>query len=227
MDLAREAIETLRNALFPVYALPPSEWPGDVMLGGVSGNGKHPIAISLRYDDDVCVERPHRRIVITSTGAEGLSHRAPHESFLLWEHSYSAELMNFVYNITDERFPERPVPGSERFNAEMVDGKRVPRTVYLESAGPRRLIDAVPFTDGYQMERVAFQERPELRLYRVQMPEVEILVRAWNWDDEFLRGFMSSVRPINEDEELFAEIERAEYAAWQKIRQRKEQQPDE
>lgn len=30
MDLAKEAMDTLRNASFPVYALPPSRWPGDV-----------------------------------------------------------------------------------------------------------------------------------------------------------------------------------------------------
>lgn len=227
MDLAKEAVETLRNAAFPVYAVPPSEWPGDVMVGGAWGSSKHPLDIDLRYDDDLMVERPERRIEVTSTGIEGLGLRAPQDRFLLWEHSYSSNLKNFVYNITTERFPERPIPGSERFNAEMVDGKMLPRTVHLASAGPRRLTDAVPFTDGYQMERVSFEERPELRLYRVQMPELEVLMLAWGWDDEFLREFMSSARPIKDDQKLFREIEQAEYAAWQKIRQRKQQQPDE
>lgn len=227
MDLAKEAIETLRNAAFPVYAVPPSDWPGDVTVGRVWGSSKHPLDIDIRYDDDLIVERPKRRIEVTSTGIEGLGHRAPQDRFLLWEHSYSSNLINFVYNISAERFPERPIPGSERFNADMVDGKMVPRTVHLESAGPRRLIDAVAFTDGYQMERLAFEERPELRLYRVQMPEVEVLMLAWGWDDEFLTEFISSARPIRDDDALFAEIERAEYTAWEKIRQRKDQQPEE
>ena len=222
VDFAKEAIETLRNAAFPVYAVPPSEWPGDVMVGGVWGSTEHPLDIVLRYEDDLMVERPERRIEVTSTGIEGLGHRSPQDRFLLGEHSYLSNLMNFVYNISTERFPKRPVPGSERYNATMVDGKMVPRTVHLESAGPRRLIDAVPFTDGYQMERVAFEDRPELRLYRVQMPEVEVLMLAWGWDDDSLREFMSSARPIKDDGKLFGEIERAEYAAWEKIRQRKQ-----
>lgn len=180
----------------------------------------------MRYDDDLTVEKPVRRIEVTSTGIEGLGRRAPQDRFLLWEHSYRSNLINFVYNISSERFPQRPIPGSERFNADKVDGKMVPRIVHLESAGRRRLIDATPFTDGYQMERVAVEERPELRLYRVQMPELEILMLAWGWDDEFLRDFVSSARPIKDDEKLFGEIEQAEYAAWKKIHQRKEQQPD-
>jgi hypothetical protein len=220
VDLAKEAIETLRNAAFQVFAVPPSLWPGDVMVGGVSGDKRHPLSIHMRYDDDLLIEHSSRRIQITSTGPEGLSKRAPFESFLLWEHSYCAEILNFVHNISTERLPERPIPGSERFNAEIVEGK-VPRTVQLPSAGPRRLIDAVPVADGYQMERVAFEERPELRLYRTQTPRVEILVLGWGWDDEPLREFMSSARSIRNDENLFAEIERAEFAAWEKIRQRK------
>lgn len=227
MDLAKEAIETLRNAAFPVYAVPPSKWAGDIMLGGARGTSKHPLEIHLRYDDDLMVERPERRIEVTSTGIEGLGLRAPQDGFLLWEHSYSSNLRNFVYNISTQRFPQRPIPGSERFNAEIVDGKMVPRTVHLASAGPRRLIDAVPFSDGYQMERIAFEERPELRLYRVQMPEVEVLMLAWGWDDEFLTAFISSARSIKDDEKLFGELEQAEYAAWEKVRQRKQQQRDE
>lgn len=219
MDLAAEAIETLRNIAFPVYAVPPSEWPGNVMVGGVLGKS---LAITLRYDDDLLIERPTRRIEVTSTGIEGLAHRPPQDRFLLWEHSYSTDLINFVYNISPDRFPERPIPGSERFNAEMVDGRMVPRTVHLESAGPRRLIDAVPSTDGYQIERVAFEEWPQLRLYRVQMTEVEVLMLAWGWDDDFLEELMSSARPIKDDDALFADIERAEYAAWERIRARKQ-----
>jgi hypothetical protein len=218
VDLAKDALETLRNAAFPVYAVPPSQWPGDVMVGGVSGDTKGPLSINLRYDDDVRVERPKRRIVIISTGAEGLGERAPFDSYLLWEHSYRSELMNFVYNITSERFPGRPILGSERFNATMVDGKIVPRTVYLESAGPRRLLDAVAFADGYQMERVAFEEWPELRLYRVQMPEVEVLGLAWGWDDNALKHFMSGARSLRDDEDLVEEVECAEYSAWDRIR---------
>jgi hypothetical protein len=220
VDLAREAIETLRAADFPVYAVPPSRWHGDVMLGGVSGGRKHPRSIHMRYDDDLGTDRPERRIEVTSTGAEGLSRRAPFESFLLSEHSYSTEIVNFVNNIRVEPLPERPIAGSERFNAEEVDGKKVPRKVCRPSAGPRRLIDAVPFIEGSQMERVAFDELPELRLYRAQIPQVEVLILGWGWDDDSLEQFASSARPINEDATVFAEIERAEFAAWDKIRDR-------
>lgn len=223
MDHAKEALETLRNATFPVFAVPPSRWHGDVMVGGAWGDSKHPLSIRLRYDDDLLVEHPTRRLETTSTGPEGLSHRAPHEAFLLWEHSYSSAIINFVHNITREQLPERPIPGSERFNAEMVDGKRVPRTVHLPSAGPRRLIDAVPFLDGYQMERVAFDETPKLRLYRSQMLDVEIVLLTWGCDDdEELHRFITSARPIKDDGSLFAELERAEYAAWEKLREGKD-----
>jgi hypothetical protein len=178
MDLAKEALQTLRNAAFPVYAVPPSRWSGDVMVGGEWGTSKHPLAIQMRYDDDVLFERHQRRIEITSTGPEGLSHKAPHEMFLLWEHSYSSAIINFVHNVSDDRLPQRAIPGSDRFNAEMVGGRRVPKTVHLPSAGKRHLIDAIPFLDGYQMERVAFDEWSELRLYRAQMLDAEILMLA-------------------------------------------------
>lgn len=210
---------SLKDATFPVYAVPPSQWPGDVMVGGVWGQS---LAVTLRYDEDLRVEHPGRRIEITSTGIEGVTHRAPQDRFLLWEHSYSSPIINFVYNITTERFPERPIRGSERYNADMVDGKLVPRVVHLPSAGGRRLIDARPFANGYQMERVAFDEYPLLRLYRVQMPEVEVLALAWAFDDDSLSEFVSEARPITGDETLFLEIERAEYAAWAKIRHRKQ-----
>ena len=74
------------------------------------GGSKHPLDIDLRYDDDLMVERPKRRIEVTSTGIEGLGHRAPQDRFLLWEHSYSSNLKNFVYNISTERFPNAPYP---------------------------------------------------------------------------------------------------------------------
>jgi hypothetical protein len=180
----------------------------------------------MRYDDDLLIERPSRRIQIMSTGPEGLSTRAPFESFLLWEHSYCTEILNFANNISSERLPEKPIPGSERFNAEIMNGKKVPNTVHLPSAGARRLIDAVSFMNGYQMERVAFQDRPELRLYRIQMPQVEILLLAWGWDDESLREFISSARSLRKDEGLFAAIERAEYAAWDRIGERKRRRPE-
>lgn len=221
MDLAKEALDTLRSATFPIFAVPPSRWPGDVMVGGVWGNGKHPLAVTMRYDDDLLIEHRSRRIEITSTGPEGLRHKAPHDAFLLWEHSYSSAIINFVPNVTRERLPERPIPGSERFNAEMVDGKMTPRTVHLQSAGRRQLIDAVPFIDGYQIERVAFEEMPKLRLYRAQMLDAEVVMLAWGRDDdEELRQFITPARSIKDDKGLFGEIERAEYAAWQKIRQR-------
>ncbi|HWC14876.1 MAG TPA: hypothetical protein VG929_09800 [Actinomycetota bacterium] len=222
MDLAKESLGAIRNAGFPVYAVPPSEWQGDVMVGGVWGDSKHPLAVGVRYDDDLLRHRPARRIEITSTGIEGLGHRSPQHRALLWEHSYSPNIQNFVYNISDKRFAEQPIPGTERYNADMIDGRLVPRVVSLPSAGPRRLIDAVPFTNGYQMERVAFAEYSQLRLYRVQMVEVEILMLGWAWDDEPLTAFMRTARSVRDDNTLFAEIERAEYAAWEKIRQRKQ-----
>jgi hypothetical protein len=218
MDFARKAIETLRGARFPVYVVPPSKWHGDVMVGGTWGSSKHPLSIGLRYDDDLVIERPARRIEIWSTGTEGLGHQSPSDRFLLWEHSYTTNLANFVNNIPSERLTERPIPGSERYNRE-IDG--TPRTVHLPSAGPRQLIDAQSFDGGYQIERVAFDEYPKLRMYRVQMPEVEVLMLAWGWDDDALREFMASARSLREDDALFAEMERAEHAAWEKIRERK------
>lgn len=221
VDLAKEALETLRSAKFPVFAVPRSRWAGDVIVGRTWGNTKHPLSVTMRYDDDLLIEHPTRRIEITSTGPEGLSHRAPDDAFLLWEHSYSSAIINLVHNIRGEVLPERPIPGSERFNAEMVDGRMIPRTVHLPSAGRRRLIDVVPFIGGYQMECVAFDEKPKLRLYRAQMLAAEVVMLAWGWDDdEELRQFITSARPIKDDEGLFAEIERAEYAAWRKIRER-------
>ncbi|MDP9069369.1 MAG: hypothetical protein M3N53_13630 [Actinomycetota bacterium] len=190
------------------------------MVGGVAGETSHPLSIHMRYDDDLLVERPARRVQITSSGIEALSKKAPQERFLLWEHSYASTLQNFVYNITPDRFPERPIFGTERFNAQLIDGKRVPRVVHLPSAGPRRFIDAVPFRDGYKMERIAFDEWPALRLNRLQMTEVEVLILAWGWDDEPLLEFAAAARPITND--LLSEIGQAEFDAWKKINKRKQ-----
>lgn len=208
MDFAAEAVATLKNAAFPVYAVPPSQWPGDVMVGGSWGSSTKPLDIDLRYDDDLMVERPTRRIEVTSTGIVGLSHRSPQDRFLLWEHSYSYSRSN------RSREPKK-------YNATMVEGQLVPRVVHLPSAGPRTLLGAHPFGDGFQMERIAFDEYPDLRLLRAQMVEAEVLLLAWGHDDDYLVEFMSKARPINADARLFAEIERAEFAAWDKINRRK------
>lgn len=194
------------------------------MVGGVSGERSHPIAIHMRYDDDLLVERPTRRVQITSSGIEALSKKAPHEGFLLWEHSYPSTLQNFVYNITPDRFPDRPTSGTERFNAQLIGGKRDPHVVHLPSPGPRRFIDAVPFRDGYQMERVGFDDWPALRLNRIQMTEVEVLILAWVWDDEPLREVATAARPITDG--LLSEIEQAEFNAWTKIHQRTQRDQD-
>lgn len=201
MNFAQEAIKALHNTAFPVYAVPPSEWHGDVMVGGLSGNKIRPLSIRLRYDDDLLAEHPSRRIEIgsirTRDPRESPAEGSPHE-----EHAYVIEIANFANNISPVKL------------ADDVNG--MPRT------GTRRLMDAIPSIQGYQMDRVTFDEYSELRLYRIQMPEVEILTLAWGWDDESLTEFMSLARPISADDNLLGEIERAEQSAWEKIRQRKQ-----
>lgn len=217
MDPANEGLESLRKCRFAVYAVPPSAWSGDVMIGGATGNGA-PVAIRIRYDDDLLADEPSRRISISSRGLLTEAERSPADGFLLWEHSYRSNIVNFVHNVTDRRLPERPVVGSERFNAHMVDGKLIPKQIRLPSAGPRRLIDAIPFRDGFHIERVAFDEVKELRLYRIQMLEVEVVMLAWNHDDDFLAGFMSAAEPVMQTEGLYEQIERAQRAAWEKLK---------
>jgi hypothetical protein len=200
MDLARQAIETLRGARFPVYAVAPSQWDGDVMVRGVWGDRKHALSITFSYDDDLTVERPYRQIEVVSTGAEGMSKRPPSHTFLLFHGSYETEIANFVNNIAHTPLPE--------------DRHGVP------TPGARRPLPTATFRDELFLEGVAFVDHPELRLYRVQTPQVEILVMGWNWDDESLTEFARKVRPIQGDEALFAEIEAAEFAAWAKIEKR-------
>lgn len=171
MDLAKEAMDTLRNAPFPVYALPPSRWPGDVMLGGVWGES---LSIRLRYDEDLRIEQPGRRIQIETTGPQGLGLRLPHDVDLVSGFSYGNQIINFTSPFTE--LEERPVPGSERFNADLIDGKMVPKVIHLPSSGPRRLLEPRPFRDEAQIEPVEFEEHPELRLYRIRLPEVEVVV---------------------------------------------------
>ena len=200
MDLAKQAIETLKNARFPVYAVPPSQWDGDVMVRGVWGNRKHPLSITISYDDDLSVETPQRQIEIVSTGAEGMTKRSPAHSFFLHEVSYETELANFGENIVRGRL------------------RRGAHGTLL--AGPRRPVAPVRFGEDLWIERAAFEEHTELRLYRVQTPRVEILVLGWGWDDEALVDFARQSRPIHDDDSLFREIEQAEYAAWNKIEKR-------
>lgn len=190
------------------------------MVGGATGETRHPIAIHIRYDDDLLVENPTRQISISSRPLQGPDQRMPAESILLWEHSYSTNIINFVENIERGRLPRRPVIGSERFNADMVDGKLIPKQVRLPSAGPRRLIDAIPFRDGFHIERVAFDEVPELRLYRIQMPDVEVVVLAWRLEDDYLGEFISSAEPAMQTEGLYEQMERAQFQAWEKIGRR-------
>ena len=188
------------------------------MVGHVWGNANHPLAIGLRYDDDVGVERPSRRIEVTSTGAEGLQQRPPPTRDLAYEHSYSSAIINFTHTFT--QLEERPVEGSERSNADFVHGRLVPKTIYLPSAGTRRLLEPLTVEDGTEIERVTFPEHAALRLYRVQRPDVEVLVMSWGYEDDYLAEFVASARPISDDPELLVDVERAEYAAWTRIRER-------
>lgn len=219
MSLEAEALETLKNAAFPVYAIPPSEWRGDVMVGGAWGSSKHPLAITLRYDEDLGKERPREEIEIVSTGREGLEHRSPQDRELGWEFSYANQIINFTHPFS--QLEERPVAGSERFNADMVDGKLVPKTIYLPSAGLRRLAEPRPFRDAAEIEPVTFELHPEFRCYRIAMPEVEVFALSWGYEDQHVTELLGKLRPIKDNPELFAEMERAEYAAWQHIRGRK------
>jgi hypothetical protein len=200
MDLAKDAIETLKAARFPVFAVPPSRWDGDVMVRGVWGGSKHPLGVTISYDDDLSVEKPERQIEIISTGAEGMTKRHPAHTFLFHEASYETELANFVENIVRDRL-RRAEHG-------------------IMSAGARRPLPAVSHGEGLWIERAAFEEHPKLRMYRVQTPPVEILVLGWDWDDEALVEFTRLARPLQEDASLFAEFEGAEYAAWEKINKR-------
>ena len=215
MDLADQAIETLRKAPFPVYAITPSDWPGDVMLGGVWGKS---LAISLRYDEDLRNEQPGRRIEIETTGPEGLTLRPSHETDLASEFSYANQIINFTHPFT--RLDERPVPGSERFNADLINGKMAPKVIHLPSAGPRRLFEPQPFRDESLVEPVEFEEHAELRLYRIRLTEVEIIVLSWGYEDAHLAELISELRPLGKEGALFEAMEKAERRAWDRINQR-------
>lgn len=215
MDIAEDAIETLRNAPFPVYAVPPSKWPGDVMLGGVWGRS---LSISIRYDEDLKVERPGRRLEIETTGPEGLARRPAHDTDLVSEFSYRNQITNFTHPF--RKLAERPVPGSERFNADIVDGRMVPKVIHLASAGRRRLLKPRPWGDEAQVHPVEFEEHPELLLYRIQPSEVEVLVLSWDYEDAYVSELISELQPIGKEGPLFGEIARAEHRAWERIRER-------
>ena len=219
MNLAGEAIETLRNAAFPVYTIPPSRWQGDVMVGGVWGSSKHPLAITLRYGEGVPQERRSRSLAVVSTGAEGLAHRSPRDRDLRWEHSHRTEIVNFTHGFTD--LEERPVAGSERFNADMVEGKLVPKVVYLPSAGPRHLAEPLPFSQDDVIEPVTFEKHPEFACYRMSLSEVEVFAMSWGYEDASVAQLLTTLRPINDDAGLFAEMQAAENEACERIRERK------
>lgn len=219
MDMAQEAVETLRNAAFPIYAVPPSQWRGDVMVRGAWGTTRHPLAVRISYDDDVTASSPQQRIMIVSTGAEGFRNRPLSDWDLSFEHSYQHEIIGFVHALAP--LDERPIEGSDRFNATLVDGQLVPKTIYVPSAGPRRMLDSFCRSDGKIVERVAFDNYPEFRCARIRTAEVEILVESWGHDDDTLTSFVDSARSIDDDESLFREMEIAEHASWERIRQRK------
>jgi hypothetical protein len=71
------------------------------------------------------------------------------------------------------------------------------------------------------VEPVTFDEHPEFRIYRVRPPDVEILVMARGYDDDYLSELLTKLRPVDGDPGLLAELERAQHAAWAKIRERK------
>jgi hypothetical protein len=223
--MAAAGIERMKNAAFPFYAVRPSQWTGDVMIGGGWGPDGHPLSIWLRYQDDLMVEWPSRLFEIVSTGSEGLGHRAPMDVDLGGEFSYPNEIRNFVNWFT--KLQDRPVPGSERFNADMVDGKLVPKTVYLPSTGPRRLLPTRPFGDGGEIEPVVFDEHSQLRCYRVRLPEVEVIAMGWGYDDHYLSSLIAAMRPVDHDAETLDELERAQRASWEKIRARKRRRKSE
>lgn len=218
MDPAEEAVQTLCNAPFAVYGVPPSRWPGDVMLGGVWGKS---LAISLRYDEDLRIDQPGRRIEIETTGPEGLALRPSYDVDLSSGFSYGTQLVNFTRPFT--RLPERPVPGSDRFNADLVDGTLVPKVIHLPSCGPRQLLEPRPFCDDGQVEPVVFEEHPQLLLYRVRLSEVEVIVLSWGYEDGYVADLIHELRPIGKEGPLFDEVERAEYRAWERIKEREQE----
>lgn len=70
------------------------------------------------------------------------------------------------------------------------------------------------------MERIVFDDKPQLRLHRAQMLDAEVRYLLGGGTIRAVRQFTSSALAIRNDDELFTEIERAEYAAQKKIAQR-------
>lgn len=213
MDISKEGMNRLLNADFPVYAVPPQEWDGDVSISGGYGTSRQPGSVRLQYDLDVIEERPSHRIEIESIGPA-----IPEDLYaadLVNQLAYHTAIQNFVHPF--EPLEERPVKGSEKFNAEMVDGRIVLRTVHLPLAGARGSLE--PHGD---FDRVAFDEYPELRLYRSRRGEVSIVMLSWGFDDDFLGAFVETLRSIENDRALFDALARRHVASWERIRQRRD-----
>jgi hypothetical protein len=213
VDIEAEAVQSLRAAAFPLYAVPPGAWDGDVYFSGSWGTTKHPLNIRLLYVGDAGAERCERGIEIICTGGEGIESRGPTD--LDDEHSYSNEVVNFVHRFAG-RLPDRRVPGAERHTGPG-------QVVRVPSAGPRHRLRPrkIVLDGGTELERVSFSHHPELRVYRALRPGVEILILGWGFGDQDLESFANQLVPVVEDGDAFADLERGEHAAWEKIRERK------
>ena len=79
MNVEEEAIQTIENASFPLYLVPPSLWRGHIFVAGAWGTTSHPLSIRLFYVDDAGAassEKPSSR----QEGEVGPMRKPPHTS---------------------------------------------------------------------------------------------------------------------------------------------------
>jgi hypothetical protein len=120
------------------------------------------------------------------------------------------DLVNFMVRFTD--VPERPIPGACRYDEQT---REMP--VHLPSPGPRRETGSITIDLGTRVvvERMAFDDHPEGRLYLLAASPVEVAVLGWGVGDEELQSFTSRIRRL--DDSLLEQFKRAQAVACERI----------
>jgi len=170
---------------FPIFVLPPEHWEGYAMLSGMGSTGEHEVTQVLFVYLDAIPDPRHGLGVHCRHPDEHLSRRrvSREEDIGAWLPGASIDedeidfLVRFLPRAEIDRLILRPV----------VD------------LGPRRYLGraAIDLPVGEaSARRRDYKDHPNLRLARMQLPEVEVTLLGWRISEERLLWFASRLEPL-------------------------------
>ena len=195
---------------FSVYAIPPSEWSGDVLVASAAGPAESPTSIKVLYIDDVLLNPSLTGFQVTTFGPNEAGRQLLAD--LGDERSYRNELVNFMSRFAS--VPERAIVGARHHDSSL---KLQP--VSLPSAGMRHPIPSTrpQISSAIPTEWVSFPEHPLLIMGRGFAESEMILLLSWNVNISDLHYLTERISPVRAGTQLFSQIEAKEEVSRRKI----------